>query len=71
MEQRLPLPNGLDTGLETDAMRRAFDSISCVDHQPTYGVIGDELHQDLLLHEVGRSASQHIHAHGGFYVAEE
>ena len=71
MELRLPLPNGLDTGLETDALRCAFDGIGCVDNQPTYGVIDNELHQELLPHQVGRSASQHIHAHGGFYVAKE
>ena len=71
MELRLPLPQGLDTGFKTNSARRAVDGGRCVDDQPTYGVIGDEVHQNFLLHQARGSASQHIHTHGRLDVAEE
>ncbi|PZA14546.1 hypothetical protein DNK49_21405 [Azoarcus communis] len=71
MELRLPLPQGLDAGFETDSARRAFDGVGCVDDQPTHSVIGNEVHQAFFLYQGGGSASQHIHPHGRLDVAEE
>jgi len=71
MELRLPLAQGLDAGFETDSARCAFDAGRCVDDQPAYDVVGDEVHQNFLPHQVWGSAPQYIHPHGRLDVAEE
>lgn len=70
-ELRLPLPQGLNGGLETEPAWRLTRFLGRLDHQQANRVVGDEVHQDFFLHHLLGTTAQYVHAHRGFDVAKE
>ena len=69
-ELRLPLAQGLNAAFEAQPTRHLPDLGGRLQHQQTDGVVGDEMHQDFLLHHFRRATAQHVHAQGGLDVAK-
>jgi len=66
-----PLPQGIDSAFEADALERGLIGSGCALHDSTDAVVGNGVHHDLFANHRGGFASQHVHAHGDLDIAEE
>jgi len=69
-EQTGPLLECVDGAFEGELVDRAVMLPGGVEHDAANQVVGDGLHADFLLHQVGRFAAQDVEAEGRFDISE-